>query len=243
MAITGATDLGDGLLAVTVDHDPTTTATDAPLGSLIIDSSGNWWRKLDNGSSTNVAAMASATDIEAIGEPESTVGGNGTRVAQASYEGGSFRLTVPLLINRLIIVLTAVTTPVTVQVLIFQAPNGIGGTTASRIGTFNLTPLASGQHVIASVETIVRIDPGVFYVLMGRTSAGGSATFRVYSITNNEGLTSTVNTGTHPTNFTTGIAASAGSPPATFNPLPPGGGGSATSSTTNISPIIRFTKV
>ncbi len=55
MAITGAVDLGDGLLAVTVDHDPTSVATDAPKGSVIIEiSTGNWFRKDDDGATTNV---------------------------------------------------------------------------------------------------------------------------------------------------------------------------------------------
>jgi len=243
MAITGATDLGDGLLAVTVDHDPLTTATDAPLGSLIINTtSGQWFRKLDSGSSTNVAAIPTGTNVEAVAQPETTVGANGTRVAQTSYEGGSYRLNLPLVVNRLILVLTAVTAPVTLQVLIFQAPNGIGGTTANRIGTFDFSPGAAGQFVLTPTEGTIRIEAGVFYVLMGRTSAGGSGTFRVYTVTNNEGLTATVDTGTHPTNYTTAIATSAGAPPATFNPLQTPGG-SASASTVNISPIIRFKKV
>ena len=54
MAITGSTDLGRGVLALTVDADPSTTAVNAPNGSLII-YNGIWYRKLDNGSSTNVS--------------------------------------------------------------------------------------------------------------------------------------------------------------------------------------------
>jgi len=82
MAITGATDLGDGLLAVTVDHDPTVTATDAPLGSLIIDSGGVWYRKLDNGSSTNVGRLS--------------VGGSSGQAQYSSSSGlaGAARLTI-----------------------------------------------------------------------------------------------------------------------------------------------------
>lgn len=58
MAITGTTDLGDGILAVTVDHDPETTPTDVPAGSLIITAAGIWHRKLDAGSTTNVTGTA-----------------------------------------------------------------------------------------------------------------------------------------------------------------------------------------
>lgn len=58
MAITGSTDLGNGILAVTVDHDPEVTATDVPAGSLIITSAGIWHRKIDDGSTTNVTGTA-----------------------------------------------------------------------------------------------------------------------------------------------------------------------------------------
>lgn len=54
MVITGSTDLGNGLLAVTVDHDPQVVATDAPAGSIIIDVNGKHFRKLDAGPSTNL---------------------------------------------------------------------------------------------------------------------------------------------------------------------------------------------
>ncbi len=62
MSITGSTDFGDGCFQVTVDHDPRSTATDAPAGSLISyigAVSGDLWTgcrfiKLDDGSTTNV---------------------------------------------------------------------------------------------------------------------------------------------------------------------------------------------
>lgn len=62
MSITGSTDLGDGRLLVTVDHDPRTTVTDVLAGSLIVyvgAASGDLWTggrfiKLDDGSTTNV---------------------------------------------------------------------------------------------------------------------------------------------------------------------------------------------
>lgn len=54
MAITGATDLGDGKLCLTITHDPTLYATDAPMGSIFIDAGGVIWRKKDDGSTTDV---------------------------------------------------------------------------------------------------------------------------------------------------------------------------------------------
>jgi hypothetical protein len=66
MAITGATDLGNGKVAVTVDHDPTTTATNVPIGTLIIDAGGNYYRKLDNGSTTNVSSNIGTSGFSGI---------------------------------------------------------------------------------------------------------------------------------------------------------------------------------
>jgi hypothetical protein len=62
MSITGSTDQGDGRRDVTVDHDPRSTATDVPAGSVILyvgSPSGDLWTgcqfvKLDDGATTNV---------------------------------------------------------------------------------------------------------------------------------------------------------------------------------------------
>jgi hypothetical protein len=70
MAITGSVDIGDGLLVLTVDHDPTVVATDAPLGSVIINSSGEWYRKLDAGSSTNIVEMSPHNSTHVDGGPD-----------------------------------------------------------------------------------------------------------------------------------------------------------------------------
>ena len=63
MGITGSTDIGNGLLTLTVDHDPTSVATDAPAGSIIIDSNAKRWKKLDDGSTTNVEPMDVGVDL------------------------------------------------------------------------------------------------------------------------------------------------------------------------------------
>lgn len=49
--------MGRGPLVVTVDHDPTATPTDAPSGSFVVDANGTWWRKTDDGSTTNVVCV------------------------------------------------------------------------------------------------------------------------------------------------------------------------------------------
>lgn len=63
MAVTGTTEYGNGLLVLTVDTDPRSTAVDAPSGSVIVfvgtDTAtirnGDTFRKLDDGSTTNVS--------------------------------------------------------------------------------------------------------------------------------------------------------------------------------------------
>lgn len=67
MAITGSVDAGLGRKIVTVDHDPETVATDVPAGSIIINSVGRHFVKLDNGSTTNVVPAALAADSEPMG--------------------------------------------------------------------------------------------------------------------------------------------------------------------------------
>lgn len=57
MAVTGSTDLGGGLKSRTIDHDPTSVATDAPKGAILIDASGVHWLKLDDGLTTNVIEL------------------------------------------------------------------------------------------------------------------------------------------------------------------------------------------
>lgn len=60
--ITGATQLGDDRLLLTVDHDPQTTATDAFSGSIIVFvPSGRMFIKQDDGSTTNVVPAIPVT--------------------------------------------------------------------------------------------------------------------------------------------------------------------------------------
>lgn len=56
MAILGSTDMGDGLLTLTIDHNPTSTPTLAPAGSIFIFGNAHY-RKLDDGETTNVALV------------------------------------------------------------------------------------------------------------------------------------------------------------------------------------------
>jgi hypothetical protein len=57
MAILGSTDFGNGPELLTVDHDPTSVATLADKGSIICDNNGKLYRKMDDGSTTNVVRV------------------------------------------------------------------------------------------------------------------------------------------------------------------------------------------
>jgi len=61
MAITGSTDLGDGLRQLTVNQDPRTYPVDCPAGSVIV-YGGVHYQKLDDGSTTNVSQAPTAVD-------------------------------------------------------------------------------------------------------------------------------------------------------------------------------------
>ena len=49
MAITGSTDLGNGLLLVTVDQDPIIDPVNVPSGSIIVDPNGKMWAQSGSG--------------------------------------------------------------------------------------------------------------------------------------------------------------------------------------------------
>lgn len=77
MAVTGSTELGNGLCVHTVDADPRATAVDAPCGSILIyvgtDSAsirnGDTFRKLDDGSTTNVSEFSLKNNYAATTNP------------------------------------------------------------------------------------------------------------------------------------------------------------------------------
>ena len=92
MSITGSVDLGNGKFAYTIDHNPQSVATNAPMGSLFVDASGNWWRKLDDGSTTNVRQILDSSTILTSGFNESI-----TRISVDGFTvgGGSGFTVVP----------------------------------------------------------------------------------------------------------------------------------------------------
>ncbi len=66
MAELSSVDLGEGVRCLVVDHDPTTTPTAAGRGSLIVTTTGRHYRKLDDGSSTNVADISDGGGLPVV---------------------------------------------------------------------------------------------------------------------------------------------------------------------------------
>ena len=69
MAILSSIDIGSDERCVTVNHDPAAVATDVPMGSIIVDANGKLYRKLDDGSTTNVTLMALKYNLTATTDP------------------------------------------------------------------------------------------------------------------------------------------------------------------------------
>jgi hypothetical protein len=154
---------------------------------------------------------------EYIPQPEAQVTTNSTRVAQTTYDGASFALARRVTFNRLILRLTAVTGTPTLSVLIYQAAQGGSGAGAtSRVATCSLSPVATGTFTLTPAEGTVTLLPGLVFVLIGRSSAAGSATFRTYTVQTDDLLNANVDVNTHPVSFTTTISATTN--PATFDP-------------------------
>lgn len=159
MSILGTTDLGNGVLAVTVDHDPAAVATDCPLGSYIVSTSTNkrYW-KLDNGSTTNVR------EINADEAKEDTIASNAARLQNFQFGrdckvpgGGALSLhgpgnsTVGVRINR-----AGTITGASIQVDVADASNSYalevyknGGAAVATVALVNVLGNHSGAFAVA----------------------------------------------------------------------------------------------
>lgn len=91
--ITGSVAFGNGRLLASLDHDPSVVATDAPIGSLLVnETTGFLWRKLDNGSSINVERVL----VPTAGEKAALVGTFGAPGAANRYVTETSPLLLPL---------------------------------------------------------------------------------------------------------------------------------------------------
>lgn len=153
-----------------------------------------------------------------------------TRVAQTTYDAAILSMPARITGASLLFRLTAVTTPVTLSVALYQrsAPNG----TFTLVEAVSFTPGAGGAQDVSVALAGLGYQPGELLVLWGRSSVGGSATMRTYGTQNYNGLNSNVQAGEYPTTGTTAVAA--GSPPTTI------AAASITGSTLGLGPVLRI---
>ena len=150
--------------------------------------------------------------------PEGPTVAASTRIGQANFDGASYVIMRPVTFNRIIFRTTARTGSPTARLLIYQATDGKSGV-ANLVATCTAIAIGTGAaaYTVAPSQGSVTLKRGLIYVLWGRDSVADSFTARTYGTQNYDLITSNVETGTHPTMFTTAIAANTS--PATFNPL------------------------
>jgi len=155
MAITGTTDMGNGLLFVTTDHDPCTEATDAPTGSIILqEGTAHLHTKMDDGSTTNVICLA-GTLLEInnqTGTSYTLVLTDGHKYVRCT-NAGAITLTVPP--N------SSVAFPVGAQVTIHQGGAGQVTLTEGEGVTLNGDLKITAQHKGA---VLIKVDTNVWDV-------------------------------------------------------------------------------
>lgn len=186
--------------------------------------------------------VASKYSNDEILQPEARVGADQTRLAQATYEGASYRLDQRIEFNRLVCRVTATTGNGVARILLFQAPAGFSGV-ASRIGSFVLAPGGViGTYALApdTAGASLVVNPGTLFVLFGLYS-GTSVTMRVYTNSVNDLLSQNVDTDTHPVTFSTTIPVN-DSLPTTFDPRATPTG-QAVPSTGNVILVLRVKEV
>lgn len=229
---------GGGTIRFTADATPTAAGE---LGATV--ATGRITAFIDS-AARDLAYLGEAPfteDDEIILIPEGQVTGNATRVAQPVYDGASFLVTRRTTFNRLLLRITAVTGAPTVSILVYQAAQGGSGAgSTSLVATCSVSPGAPGNFTATPTEGTVTLLPGICFILIGRSSAGGSATFRTYTSTTNDLLNANMNVNTHPVTFTTAIAAN--TTPGTFDPRQ-NPTGEATASTLNVGLTVRLRNV
>jgi hypothetical protein len=142
--------------------------------------------------------------------PEDIGDSKALRVMQTTFEGASLVVSRPVQFDRILFWVTNQSAgggSPTVKILLYQAPDGVSGPTATRVATVTAFPVGgTGAFLATPAEGTVTIQAGLLYLLFGRDSAGGSVTIRTFSNKAMDLLTANVNLDTHPTVYTTGIS-------------------------------------
>jgi len=177
-------------------------------------------------------------DSAVIPLPEGSTTGQATFGTTVTFAGASYRIENYTSATHLYVVATAVSAPTTLVLALYQSPNGQTTPPIARVAVGSLLLTAPGTFLVP-LTSIVRLVPGVLFILHGKVAAGGNITLRTYTTPTQELLNdASVPASAYPTAFTTTIGVTT-NPPATFDPTPAGGlvtpGGAS-----NLTAITRF---
>ena len=169
--ITGATNLGDDRLLLTVDHDPRTTATDATAGSIIVFvPSGQMFTKKDNGSTTNVVPTTMKT--YQFGQTAQVPAGGTLQMEGPGNSLSGFRVTRPGTITAASVAVNAVSANT------YDLQIRVNGVTAATV------TLAAGNTSAQSIALAVAVVAGdIISAFMVRTAGAGGSAFNEEHIT------------------------------------------------------------
>jgi hypothetical protein len=163
--ITGATQLGDDRLLLTVDHDPRTTATDALSGSIIVFvPSGRMFTKKDDGSTTNVVPTT-LTPYQ-FGQTAQVPAGGTLQMEGPGQSLNGFRVTRAGFIVAGSIAVNAVSANT------YDLQIRVNGVSAA------VVTLAAGQTSAQTIALAVAVAVGdIITTFMVRTAGAGGSTF------------------------------------------------------------------
>lgn len=186
------------------------------------------------GSTFSVLATETADYIPL---PESHVTGNATRVANTTFDGASYIIRRPVSFNRIVFRATGQSGAPTARILIYQTASGGSGVASLKATCATFAIAAPGNFACTPSEGTVTLTGGLIYVLFGRDSAAGSWTARTSTTQSTDLLNGNMDVDTHPTSFTTTIAANTS--PATFDPRE-SPTGSATGTSSDVTLVVRL---
>lgn len=197
----------------------------------------------DIGAVTLVNGSIIATDqtydeSSVIPVPEGSTTGQSTLGTQVTFTGASYRVINYTSATHLYVVATAVSAPTTLVIACYQSPNGQTLPPLQRVGSGSLLLTAPGTFLVP-LTAIMRLVPGVVFILAGKVAAAGNITIRTYTTPTQELLNdASVPATAYPTAFTTTVGVTT-TPPATFNPTP-AGGLVTPAGASNVTALVRF---
>jgi hypothetical protein len=236
--VVNANDVQVGVLATDAQHGVRGGGTQHALVTTVV---AGFMDPADKVKLNAIPVSAGTTEVvDLYLQPECIVDNIATRGQATTFEGGSLVVRRRISFNRVIVRVTAFTSPGELKLLLYQGTAG-GSGIASLRATCIATPSGTGRLTVTPSEGTVILDEGLCYVLCGRSSAGGSVSLRTFSIIAVDELTENVDLDIHPASWTTTIAAT--TTPATFDSRTSPTGEAIPALALDVIPIIRLKTV